>query len=407
MNILVVTQYFWPENFLINNLAIGLVERGHNVAVLTGSPNYPHGKFFDGYGYLNRQQDYHGVKVLRVPLIPRSKGGGLRLFLNYCSFAVTASVVGPLLCKDKYDLIFVFEPSPITVGIPALILKALKAAPMMFWVQDLWPESLSATGAVKSESLLAFIGKLVRSIYKGCDRILIQSRSFFDPVVQQGGNPDHILYFPNSAENVFNTTVPVSENVLMPLEGFKIMFAGNIGAAQDFGTIIAAAKLLQAYKDIHWIIVGDGRVREWAETEVVNQGLGDNFHFLGRHPLEAMPNFFSCADALLVTLRKEAIFALTIPSKIQSYLACGRPIIAALDGEGSKIATESGAGFSCPAEDPEALAEAVLKMYETPRLEREKMGMSGRRYYEANFDRDMLLDKLDGWMKGLVADCSP
>jgi len=407
MNLLVVTQYFWPESFLINNLVVGLVERGHHVTVLTGSPNYPNGKFFDGYGYFNRQQNYHGVKVLRVPLIPRGKGGGLRLALNYSSFAVAASIAGPLLTKGKYDLIFVFEPSPITVGIPALILKTLKSAPVLFWVQDLWPESLSATGAVKSTTLLALIGNLVRTIYKRCDKILIQSRSFFDSVVQQGGSPDRICYFPNSAENVFNTTLPVSVNVPLLPKGFKIMFAGNIGAAQDFGTIIAAAKLLHAYKDIHWIIVGDGRMREWAETEVMNHRLGNNFHFLGRHPLEAMPAFFSCADTLLVTLKKEPIFALTIPTKIQSYLACGRPILAALDGEGSKIVAESGAGISCPAEDPDALAEAVLRMYETPRLDREKMGMCGRRYYEANFDRNMLLDKLELWMKELVFDCRP
>ena len=407
MHILIVTQYFWPENFRINDLALGLLERGHQVTVLTGSPNYPNGKLFDGYGYFNRQQDYHGVKILRVPLIPRSQGGGLRLALNYFSFAATASIAGSLLCKGNYDLIFVFEPSPITVGIPALILKTLKSAPVVFWVQDLWPESLSATGAVKSKTLLALIGKLVRSIYKRCDRILIQSRSFLDSVVQQGGSPDRILYFPNSAEKIFNTKLQFSENELSLPEGFKIMFAGNIGAAQDFGTIIAAAKMLQGYKDIHWIIVGDGRMREWAETEVMNQGLGNNFHFLGRHPIEAMPSFFSCADTLLATLRKEPIFALTIPSKIQSYLACGRPIIAALDGEGSKIATESGAGISCPAEDPDALSEAVLRMYETPRLEREKMGMNGRRYYEANFDHDMLLDKLEFWMKELVVDSRP
>jgi colanic acid biosynthesis glycosyl transferase WcaI len=406
MNILIVTQYFWPENFLINNLALGLVERGHNVTVLTGSPNYPDGKFFVGYGYFNRQQDYHGVKILRVPLIPRSKGGGLRLALNYFSFAVAASIAGPLLCKGKYDMIFVFEPSPITVGIPALILKTLKSAPVLFWVQDLWPESLSATGAIKSRMILTLIKSLVKFIYKRCDRILIQSRSFFDSILQQGGRPDRIMYFPNSAENVFNSTSYNSEKVFLSPEGFKILFAGNIGAAQDFGTIIAAAKMLQGYKDIHWIIVGDGRMREWAETEVLNLGLANNFHFLGRHPLEAMPTLFSSADTLLVTLKKEPIFALTIPSKIQSYLACGRPIIAALDGEGPKIVTESGAGISCPAEEPAALAKAVLRMYETPRLEREKMGMSGRKYYEANFDRDMLMDKLELWMKELVVDYS-
>ncbi len=403
MHILIVTQYFWPENFRINDIALGLLARGHQVSVLTGVPNYPDGSFFDGYGYFNKQQDYHGVKVLRVPLIPRGKGGGLGLIINYISFAVTASIAGPLLCKGKIDLIFVFEPSPITVGIPALILKKFKSAPILFWVQDLWPESLSATGAVKSKTVLALVARLVKCIYRRCDRILVQAKSFYCSIQQQGGEKGSILYFPNSAESIFTTPSSASQHIPLLPEGFKVMFAGNIGAAQDFETIIASAKSLQGYNNIHWIIVGDGRMRGWSETEVKKCGLGDNFHFLGRYPLDAMPSFFSHADVLLVTLKKDPIFALTIPSKIQSYLACGKPIIAALDGEGANVIEESGAGFTSASGEPDALAKAVLKMYETPQQEREKMGAKGREYYEANFDRDMLLDRLDGWMKELVA----
>jgi colanic acid biosynthesis glycosyl transferase WcaI len=402
MHILIVTQYFWPENFRINDLALGLMERGHQVTVLTGIPNYPDGSFFVGYGCFNKQQDYHGVKVLRVPLIPRGNGGGLRLALNYISFTVTASIAGPLLCRGKFDQILVFEPSPITVGIPALILKKLKSAPVLFWVQDLWPESLSATGAVKSKTVLFLVSHLVKFIYQRCDRILIQAKSFFDSIQQQGGEKDRIFYFPNSAESLFTTPSSASTHIPPLPEGFKIVFAGNIGVAQDFETIITAAERLQWHKDIHWIIVGDGRMRGWSEAEVKNRGLSNNVHFLGRHPLEAMPAFFSHADALLVTLKKEPVFALTIPSKIQSYLACGRPVIAALDGEGANIFEESGAGFTCPGGAPDALAQAVLKMYETPKPEREKMGAKGRAFYEANFDRDMLLDRLDGWMRELL-----
>ena len=404
MHILIVSQYFWPENFRINDLALGLLERGHQVTVLTGVPNYPDGSFFDGYGYFNKQQDYHGVKVVRVPLIPRGNGGGLQLALNYLSFAVTASVFGPLLCKGKFDQIYVFEPSPITVGIPALILKKLKSAPVLFWVQDLWPESLSATGAVKSKAVLALVAHLVKFIYQRCDRILIQAKSFSNSVQQYGGEKTKIVYFPNSAESLF--TMPSTTFVSIPPlpEGFKVMFAGNIGAAQDFETIICAAEKLHSHKDIHWVIVGDGRMRAWSEAEVKKRGLSNNVHFLGRYPLEAMPSFFSHADALLVTLKKEPIFALTIPSKIQSYLACGRPVIAALDGEGANVIEEAGAGFTCPGGTPDVLAQTVLKMYKTSKHEREKMGENGREYYKTNFDRDMLIDKLEGWMKKLVED---
>lgn len=403
MHILIVTQYFWPENFRINDLALGLLERGHQVTVLTGVPNYPDGSFFEGYGYFNKQQDYYGVKVLRVPLIPRGKGGGLRLALNYISFAAAASIAGPVLCRGKFDLIFVFEPSPITVGIPAVILKKLTSTPILFWVQDLWPESLAATGAVKSQAILALVARLVTFIYQRCDRILIQARSFFDPVVRQGGEKDKIYYFPNAAESMLTTPSRALIEIPPLPEGFKIMFAGNIGAAQDFETIIAAAHLLQRYSDIHWIIVGDGRMRGWSEAEVKSRNLSGTVHFFGRYPPDAMPVFFSYADALLVTLKKEPIFALTIPSKIQSYLACGRPVIAALDGEGANIIEDAGAGVTCRSGAPDALARAVLKMYKTSKSEREKMGRSGKAYYEENFDRSMLLDKLEGWMKELIA----
>ena len=403
MNILVVTQYFWPENFLINEMTVGLVERGHCVTVLTGSPNYPNGRFFPGYGFFNQQQQYGGVKVVRVPLIPRGDGGGMRLALNYFSFAVAAGIAGPFLCKEMYDVIFVFEPSPITVGIPAVILKWLKSAPVLFWVQDLWPESLAATGAVKTKKVLDWIGSLVSFIYRRCDRILIQSQAFRDPVIKQGADPSCVVYFPNCAESVFTESKPYAGTIPRLPEGFKIMFAGNIGAAQDFGTIIAAAKLLQGYQDIQWVIVGDGRMREWAEAQVQACGLNENFHFLGRFPVEDMPSFLSQADVLLVTLKKEPIFALTIPSKVQAYLAVGRPIIAAIDGEGARVVEEAGAGFSCPADAPDALAQAVFKLYETPGNQREKMGMSGRAYYLANFDRDMLLNRLEILMKE-VAD---
>lgn len=405
MHILVVTQYFWPENFRINDLVSGLIERGNSVTVLTGIPNYPEGRFFPGYSlFRNTLQEYHGAKVVRVPLIPRGNGGGVKLALNYLSFVLSACFLAPFRCRAQYDLVFIFEPSPVTVALPALFLKLLHKIPIMFWVQDLWPESLSATGAVTSRRILDVVAGVVRFIYRRCDKILITSQSFRKSIEIHGGKSENILYFPQSAEDIFQ---PVAEKQALAAcnsipSGFWLMFAGNIGAAQDFQTIITTAEKLKEHQDIHWVIVGDGRLREWAESEVRTRGLSDNFHFLGRHPLETMPAFFSHADALLVTLRKEPIFALTIPAKIQSYFACGKPVIAALDGEGSMIIEEAGAGVTCPAESPDALVRAILKIYEAPKSEREKMGMSGRRYYEANFDRDILLDKLEGWMRELV-----
>lgn len=406
MKIVVVTQYFWPETFRINDLVAGLVERGHEVTVLTGIPNYPEGRFFSGYSFfLNLRQDYRGARVLRVPLIPRGRGGGVRLALNYLSFACCASLLAPFICRGSYDLVFVYEPSPITVGLPALVLKKVKRAPLFFWVQDLWPESLSATGAVRNERALGLVAKMVRFIYARCDRILVQS-SAFAPLIERHNVPaEKIVYFPNSVEKIYR---PAEDSEAVSVQalpaGFRVVFAGNIGAAQDFGTILTAAERLKEHPHIQWIIIGDGRMLDWVREQVGSRGLAGSVHLLGRFPLEAMNGFFAQADALLVTLKRDPIFATTIPSKIQSYMACGKPIVAALDGEGARLVVESGSGLATPAEDPDALARSILALAALPQEERATMGQRGRAYCEENFERDMLIGKLEDWMHAAIGN---
>jgi len=406
MKLLIVTQYFRPENFRINDLALGLKEKGHEVQVLTGIPNYPGGRFFSSYNFFGPLfETYENISVYRVPLIPRGNGSRIRLVLNCFCFVFFACLLGPLRRLGSIDLILIYEPSPITVCLPALLLKKLKSAPVMFWMQDLWPESLSATGAISSEKILKMVDILVRFIYRGCDRILIQSRAFFKPVKHQGGDPNRILYFPNSAEKLYQPVIlekDAQERAVMP-EGFCVTFAGNIGAAQDFGTLLNAAERLKDHTEINWVILGDGRMFPWVQRQVVERDLRKTVHLLGRYPAEAMPRFFALSDVLLVTLKKEKIFALTIPSKVQSYLACAKPIIAALDGEGARVIEEAGAGVTCPAENPKALAEAVWKLYNMSGREREEMGQKGISYFEKHFEREMLLDRLDGWMEALVS----
>lgn len=402
MRILIVTQYFWPENFRINDLALGLQQKGHRVMVLTGVPNYPAGKFFPGYRiWKPRREDYHGIEVLRVPLISRGSGRSWRLVLNYFSFVFFACLLGAVVCRDKVDRILVYEPSPITVGLPALLLKKIKRAPVFFWVQDLWPESLSATGAVRSNWILRIVEKLVRFIYQGCDRILVQSRAFVSPIERLGIEGQRIVYFPNSAEELYRPVTLESsapERQDMPA-GFCVMFAGNIGKAQDFETILGAVQRTQSHPDIHWVVLGDGRMFSWVRDQVKKRSLTKTVHLLGRHPVESMPRYFSLADVMLVTLRQEPIFSMTIPAKVQSYLACAKPLIAALDGEGARVIREADAGLTPGPENPTGLAEAVITMYGLSDSERRAMGLRGRRYFEENFERNMLLERLDGWIK--------
>lgn len=405
MRILLVTQYFWPEEFRINDLAVGLHERGHEVVVLTGIPNYPAGAFYPGYRLFKPlRQEHSGIQIIRVPLVPRGKATGFRLAVNYISYFILASLLGPFLCHGDYDVIIVYQLSPVTVCIPAILLKWLKRAPLLMWVQDLWPESLSATGAVTSNWVLGAVRHMVRAIYSQCDRILVQSPSFSRMVISAGGDAAKIRYYPNSVEKIYRpmtTESDLAEKLGLP-SGFIAMFAGNIGAAQSFETILSAAALLGGNQHIHWVIIGDGRMRPWVEAQIADRGLGSSVHLLGRHPVDAMPRYFAHADVLLVTLKRDPIFSWTIPSKLQSYMACARPIVAAVDGEGRRLIEEAGCGVTCSAEDAHGLAAAILSMYRKPKEERERMGKKGKLYCEFNFEREKLITRLEGYMSEVL-----
>jgi glycosyltransferase involved in cell wall biosynthesis len=394
LKLLIVTQYFWPEGFRINDVARSL--RGHNVeaTVLTGKPNYPKGDIFPGYqaGGMQREK-FHDIPVLRVPLLPRGRSG-LRLALNYLSFVAAGIVFGPLLLrKKKFDAVFVYAPSPILKAIPAIFLGWLKGTPVILWVQDLWPASLSATGHVKNKLILKAVEHVVRFIYRHVDLLLVQSEAFVAPVQALAGSTP-VMYYPNSGDDSFSAPTsaepPAVEGMNAP---FPVLFAGNIGTAQAVDVIVEAAELLRAYPDIQFVVVGDGSRRDWMLQEKAARKL-DNIHLPGRFPVETMPAFMQRSAALLVTLADQEIFNYTVPSKLQSYLAAGRPIIAALNGEGARLVQDAGAGFAVAAEDGASLADAVLRLYRSPRAEQEQMGANGARYFAQHFSHEMLVGRL-------------
>lgn len=393
MRILILSQYFWPESFIINDIVRKLDEQGHEVTVATGKPNYPDGKVFEGYraGGLQHERYLKRVDVLRVPLWPRGSGGAKNLVLNYLSFVVCGLLFLPwLLRKREFDSILVFAPSPILQAIPAILLKYLKKAKLVLWVQDLWPESLVATGFVKNPYILKAVGWLVRSIYRCCDTLLVQSRAFSDPISHYADRKK-IVYYPNSIDvrppaNVWS--FPVSEELSGILETyFCVVFAGNVGTAQALETLVHAALQLKEDGDVRLVVVGSGSRLEWlrAQKELLDL---DNLVLAGRYPPQAMPQIFERSAALLVSLNADPIFAQTVPSKIQAYLAAGRPIIASLNGEGARIIQEAGAGLSAPAEQVLPLVAAIREMCEYSGAERDAMGRSGRAYFERYFDMD-------------------
>jgi len=408
VRLLVVSQYFWPENFRVNELVTELVKRGHEVTVLTGYPNYPEGEVLPAFRAAPEQfAEFAGAEVLRVPMLGRGRGA-LRLMLNYLSFAVSASVAGPWKLRGRrFDNIFFFEPSPITAVLPAVLLRRLKRAPLHLWVLDLWPETLSAVGVVKSQRVLGWVGKMVSFIYRRCDRILLQSRAFVPSVQKYAGEASsRIRYFPGWTEGLFNDNldqvVPAPE--LAPHAGvFKVLFAGNIGDAQDFPAILDAAEQLKGRHDIRWLVVGDGRSAESVREQIVRRGLQDRVVMLGRFPLERMPSFFRGADALLVSLKADPIFSLTIPGKVQSYMGVGVPLLGMLDGEGGRVIKESGGGLVSPASDGPALARNVASLAAMSPQDRRGMGERARAYGRAEFDRDSLIDALETHFRDAIA----
>ena len=387
MRILVLSQYFWPETFVIHYVVEELVKQGHEVTVATGKPNYPDGKVFPGYkaAGLMREQYSDKVDVVRVPLWPRGAGGGKNLILNYLSFVVSGCIFFPWMLRGKsFDHVFVFAPSPVTQIIPGILIKWIKRASLSLWVQDLWPESLVSTGYVKNKIALSVIRSAVKWMYSCCDRLLVQSKGFYAGLQGFGMN-DKIRYLPNPTFDMRGGGRKPDGRLAEALaEGFSVVFAGNLGSAQSLDTIIDAATRLSNEGDIKIFLFGSGSRESEIKAEIARRKLG-NVILAGRYPLEEMPGIYQRSSTLLVTLKDEPAFALTIPGKLQAYMAAGRPIIACLPGEGARLVSEAGAGIASPADNGEALADTIIKMKQLAPEERNSMAENARAYYLQNF----------------------
>jgi len=401
LKILVLSQHFWPETFRITDIVRALADAGHNMRVLTGQPNYPAGRIFDGYRAGARgPQAMGGVPVHRVPLVPRGAGGAMRLALNYLSFVASASLFGPRdVPGRKLDIVFVYATSPLIQAIAGVVVARAKRAKLVVWVQDLWPESLAATGFVTSPALLGLVARVVRWIYARTDLILVQSEAFVAPVAALAPHGRIALLENPSDAPAPQATAAAPALHLRP--GFNIVFAGNFGAAQSLDTVLDAAELLRDLSDLRFVLVGSGRDSARLADAIARRRL-TNVEMPGRFPPEVMPAIFAQASALLVTLARAPIFALTVPSKVQTYLAAGRPILAALDGEGARVIAQAGAGLCVPAEDAAALASAVRALYATGAEERAAMGARGQAHHEQHYDMNVFVPRLIGMLETLI-----
>lgn len=393
--ILFISQYFYPEVFRGNDVAFHLAKEGHQVHVVTGIPNYPGGRFFDGYGLLkNRHEIIDGVKVTRLPIIPRGKDNKLLLMLNYFSYLIISCIwIFFHSIWYKYDRIFVQQLSPVMMSAPGVLYKRLRRVPLYTWVLDLWPESLTAAGGINNKYVLNFFKWFVRIEYKHSTKILISSRSFKNSIIEYGNYENKIIYFPQWADKTENTERSI--NVPKLPDGFKLMFAGAVGEAHGFDCTLQAALLTKEYKEIKWVIVGDGRRLEQIRQFVIQNGLDDTVLTMGRYPSGAMPMFFEQADVMLVTLNDDPLFKLYAPAKISSYMASARPIIAVLNGEGEDVIKEADCGWHIPAGNYKAFAQLAVELSQTDKSILREKGMNGFRYYEEHYTKEKSLIKLE------------
>lgn len=445
MKILIISQYFWPENFRINHIAEDFLNRGYEVDVITGYPNYPDGKIFSEFKKDKKKfNNYLKATIHRVPVVPRGKNR-VYLVLNYVSFVFTSFFYGILSLRNKhFDTIFVFAPSPISVAIPAILIGKIKKIPVVLWVLDLWPETLSGLDVIKRGSIIFNIfRKLVKYIYSNSRLILCQSNSFVQNIKLYSKSKDiyvtddnkkklmeriiqdinfdlkayphlrltnelikKVRHFPAWPENVSinNERTTPHTSIQVDKNRFNLMFAGNIGEAQDFPSIIKTAKILKQRGEFRWLIVGGGRMFDWLKKEVNNHGLEEHFHLLGYYPLSDMPSFYLHADALVVTLKKDSVFEWTIPGKIQSYLTAYKPILGMLNGEGADVIIKANAGITCEAGDYIKFAEIIQEMKDRSPEQRNLFGRSAHQYAQDNFDRKILFNNLNLWMNEIKED---
>ena len=393
MKILVVCQHFYPESFRINDICFELVKRGNDVTVLTGLPNYPKGKVFKEYRlHKNRKQTINGVKVVRCSLVGR--GSTLAgMIINYMWFAVFGSLKALFMKKD-FDAIYVYQLSPITMTWPARVVKKIAGIPLLIHVLDQWPVSITTGGVSKNSLPYRILTRWSKNAYNSADIISCSSKSFKNYFINELGidQSKGFYYLPSYAEDDYKITEKQENG------RFDLVFAGNIGPAQSVETIIEAANLLKERQDIKFHIVGDGlsyaKCRGLAEKYELK-----NVEFYGYHPVSDMAEYYSLADAFLITMVDNEVVNSTLPAKVQSYMVAARPIIGAISGEVADVIRDADCGLCCKSLDYEGLAHMIHEAAQSPRLS--EWAQNAYKYYEEHFEKEKCLDKLEELLKSL------
>jgi len=394
LRILVISQYFWPETFRVNDVVEYLRKNNHHVDVLTGVPNYPEGKLFDEYKLDKKKfNNYYGASIFRVPVFLRKDGSKIFLFLNYISFVLSSIIFGFFLLRKKnYDLVFSFATSPLTSSLSAIFFSKIKSCKSFIWVLDLWPDILLELKIIKNVFLYKSISLISRFIYNNFDYILSQSKSFQERISYYNNNNNNNIYFPAWSENIKKNKNNITK--YDNDKSFKIVFTGNVGEAQNFDKVLEAARILKNHHDIKWIIVGSGRelekIKKITELESIS-----NFILEGKISLQDINYYHSVADVLFISLKSGKAISSTIPGKLQTYLEANKFILGMIDGESKKIIQDSGMGCCVDPDSPEDLAKKILYLKNNPDIIKKiNNSTQGREYLDKNFNKDFILNGL-------------
>jgi len=396
MRILLLTQWYPPEpQKVVSDLAESLQDCGHDVTVLTGYPNYPSGKLYPGYQLrLWQRETLNGVPVIRVPLFPDHSRSGVKRACNYVSFALSSALLG-LGLIPRVDLVYVIHP-PLTVGFPAWILSRFLRVPFIYEIQDMWPETLRATGMVRSEKVLGIVGRFAKWIYRRAAAIRVISPGFRENLLDKGVPAEKVQVISNWVDTDFYRPVPADPALANRLGfsgRFNVLYAGSIGPAQGLSTVLSAASLLRDVPQVQFVLAGDGIDRQRLQNEAQQQGL-TNVRFLGRLPPEEMPGIYALADVLLIHLRADPLFRITIPHKTFTYMASGKPVLAAVEGDVAAVVQSAEAGFTCPPDDAAAMAAGVRRLLALSEAERRRLGDQGRQAACQLYGREPLVRQI-------------
>ena len=393
--ILVYTNHFYPENFRINEIAFILSKTRFKVHVISCIPNYPKGKFFKGYSFFKKRNEYlnHNLKVTRLPLIPRGNGSKLNLVINYFTYFISTFFYTAylILFKKKYDYILVHHTSPIFIAVHPIVYKIFRKNKIILWDLDMWPDTLQALNIISNRNIINLLESIMKNVYKSYDKILIGSNSFFE-IAQKRVEASKIEFFPNWAEDVYFNKIKKPKNILFFPSGFNILYAGNIGEAQDFNTIINSAKELNSHS-VNFIFIGDGRFKNEFYNKLEKLNI-DNIYLYNYQDIENIPYYFSISDALLLTLKNKDIFNRTVPAKLQSYMSAKKPIIGIINGEGKKIIKNSNCGITVLPGEERNFTKKILDLKYSDNKYLEGLGNNAYKYYMENFDFNLRYNQL-------------